>query len=416
MERHSPRGFSFGCNPVSGILSLIAAWAIIGLPFVRSAPNRMMTGEPVGLWQVLIAGFSTPLPSTLGWLLGSVLLMCLLTSVLKPLRVILWLQVFAACALVVLLVAVAGACAQHMALTQSANARTSLGGAFWILLVLAWLMAADALQRLTAGLLTRVVLLAAVAAGVVWMLASGAGDALSIMKEYANRADTFVAAVLRHLQIVLFALVPTLCIGLPLGWWVHRQRAANATVFPVLNIIQTIPSIALFGLLMAPLALLAASFPQLARAGISGVGLAPGVIALVLYSLLPVVRGTLAGLQQVPQAVVDAARGMGMSDSQIAVRVQLPLALPVLLSGIQTATIAAIGMATITALIGAGGLGAIMFEGLFSSAQDLVLLGVVPIVGLAVLADALFKLIIKLVQITPQTTQHTTPQTIQTAP
>ena len=150
---------------------------------------------------------------------------------------------------------------------------------------------------------------------------------------------------------------------------------------------------------MAPLALLAASFPQLARAGISGVGMAPGVIALVLYSLLPVVRGTLAGLQQVPQAVLDAAQGMGMSRWQIAARVQLPLALPVLLSGVQTATIAAIGMATITALIGAGGLGAIMFEGLFSSAQDLVLLGVVPIVGLAVLADALFKILIRLVQL-----------------
>ncbi len=395
--RLSPINFPLSWNPVAGVLSLLAACGIIGLPFVRSAPNRMMTGEPVGLWQVL-----TTSPSTVHWLMGAVLLLCLLTSVLKASRVILWLQVFATCALVVLLLAVAGTYAQHVALTQSDIARTSLGGAFWALLVLAWLMAADALQRLGTGLLMRVALLATVLAVVVWLLAAGAGDALSIMKEHANRADTFAAAVLRHLQIVLFALVPTLCIGLPLGWWVHRQASANAAVFPVLNIIQTIPSIALFGLLMAPLALLAATFPQLARAGISGVGMAPGVIALVLYSLLPVVRGTLAGLQQVPQAVVDAARGMGMSSLQIAAQVQLPLALPVLLSGIKTATIAAIGMATITALIGAGGLGAIMFEGLFSSAQDLVLLGVVPIVGLAVLADALFKLAIKLVQTTPQ--------------
>ena len=358
----------------------------------------MMTGEPVGLWQVL-----TTAPSLAGWLLGGVLLLCLVSSLLKASRLILWVQVSAACASVVLLLAVAGAYGHQMSITQSAIARTSLGGAFWALLVLAWLMAADAMQRLRAGLLTRVALLVGVLAVVVWLLGSGMGDSLSIMKEHANRADTFAAAVLRHLQIVLFALVPTLCIGVPLGWWVHRQASANAAVFPVLNLIQTIPSIALFGLLMAPLALLAASFPQLARAGISGVGLAPGVIALVLYSLLPVVRGTLAGLQQVPQAVVDAARGMGMSPWQIAARVQLPLALPVLLSGVQTATIAAIGMATITALIGAGGLGAIMFEGLFSSAQDLVLLGVVPIVGLAVLADAMFKLAIKLVQITPQT-------------
>ena len=396
----TPLTSPFSGNPVAGILSLLGAGAIIGLPFVRSAANRMLTGEPAGLWQVLMTS-----PSLLNGLLVGVFLLCLLTSVLKASRVVLWLQVFAASALIVLLVAVAGAYAQQLALTQSPFARTSLGGAFWVLLILAWLLATDALQRLNAGLLTRLAILAAVLTLVIWMLASGAGDALSIMKEHANRADTFAAAVLRHLQIVLFALIPTILLGLPLGWWVHRQASANAAVFPVLNIIQTIPSIALFGLLMAPLALLAASFPQLARAGISGVGLAPGVIALVLYSLLPVVRGTLAGLQQVPQAVVDAACGVGMSPRQIALRIQLPLALPVLLSGIQTATIAAIGMATITALIGAGGLGAIMFEGLFSSAQDLVLLGVVPIVGLAVVADALFKVTIKLVQTAPQAMQ-----------
>ena len=386
---------SFALNPVTSVLSLAAACVIIGLPFVRSAANRMLTGEPVALWQVLI----TLAPAMSGCFIG-VLLVCLLTALLKASRTVLWWQVGAACALLVLLVALAAAYAQHVALTESAIARTSLGGAFWALLLLAWLTAADALQRLNASLFKRVVLWAAVLGVVAWLFASGAGDALSIMKEHANRADTFAAAVLRHLQIVLFALVPTLCIGLPLGWWVHHQRSANAAVFPVLNIIQTIPSIALFGLLMAPLALLAASFPQLARAGISGVGMAPGVIALLLYSLLPVVRGTLAGLQQVPQAVVDAAQGIGMSRWQIAARVQLPLALPVLLSGVQTATIAAMGMATITALIGAGGLGAIMFEGLFSSAQDLVLLGVVPIVGLAVLADALFKILIRLVQVT----------------
>ena len=383
-------------NPVAGVLSLLGIGAIGGLPFARSSANRMLTGEPVGLWQVLTASASTS-----GWLLCGGLLICGVTSVLRPSRMVMWLQLCAACALTVLLVALAGAYAQHVALSQSDIARTSLGGAFWALLALAWLLAADALQRLKAGLTTRMAFLATTLAAMAWLLVMGAFDALSIMKEYANRTDVFAAAVLRHVQIVLLALIPTVCLGLPLGWWVHRQRAANAVVFPVLNIIQTIPSIALFGLLMAPLALLAASFPAFARAGISGVGMAPGVIALVLYSLLPVVRGTLAGLEQVPKAVVDAARGMGLSPSQIAARVQLPLALPVLLSGVQTATIAAIGMATITALIGAGGLGAIMFEGLFSSAQDLVLLGVVPIVGLAVLTDALFKLAIKLVQGTP---------------
>ncbi|MFZ2388194.1 MAG: ABC transporter permease, partial [Polaromonas sp.] len=162
-------------------------------------------------------------------------------------------------------------------------------------------------------------------------------------------------------------------------------------LFASLNIIQTIPSIALFGLLMAPLALLAASVPVLAHWGIKGVGLAPAVIALTLYSLLPVVRSTAAGLGQVPQPVIDAALGMGMTSRQIFWQVEAPLALPVFLAGLRVATVQTIGMAVVAALIGAGGFGAIMFQGLLGGALDLVLLGVVPVVAMAVGVDALLK-------------------------
>ena len=109
--------------------------------------------------------------------------------------------------------------------------------------------------------------------------------------------------------------------------------------------------------------------------------------------MLPVARGTLAGLQQVPGSVVDAARGMGMTRLQIFRHVEAPLALPVVLGGVRSATIQAIGLAAVTALIGAGGLGSIMFEGLFSSVQDLILLGVIPIVVLGLLADVAFKVL-----------------------
>jgi osmoprotectant transport system permease protein len=377
-------------NPVSSTLSLLGASALAWLPFVRSAPNRMVSGEAVAVWNVLQT--SPPLLST-G--LALVLLLILSTCALRPTRFVLWLQAAMACTLIALLLALASGYAQHVALIQSPIARTSLGSAFWSVMVLAWLLAADAVQRLRARPLLRTALTAAALLPLVLMLYSGWCNELSIMKEFANRSDVFGTAVLRHLQIVLLTMLPTLAIGVPLGWWVYQRRAVNGSVFAVLNIIQTIPSIALFGMLMTPLALLAARFPTIAQAGISGVGLAPGVIALVLYSLLPVVRGTLTGLDQVPSAVMDAARGMGMSPVQMAWRVQLPLSLPVLLSGVHSATIATVGMATITALIGAGGLGAIMFEGLFSSAQDLVLLGVVPIVALAVVTDALFKLFIQ---------------------
>jgi osmoprotectant transport system permease protein len=183
---------------------------------------------------------------------------------------------------------------------------------------------------------------------------------------------------------------------LPLGWVAHKRAKAGRALLPLLNIIQTIPSIALFGLLMAPLALLAASLPALGRAGISGVGLAPAVIALTLYGLLPVVRSVLAGLQQVPASMRSAATALGLTPWQVLISVELPLALPVLLGGVRTAAVACVGLAAVTALIGAGGLGSILFEGLFSNAQDLVLLGVLPIIALGVLVDALFSLLIGL--------------------
>jgi osmoprotectant transport system permease protein len=189
-------------------------------------------------------------------------------------------------------------------------------------------------------------------------------------------------------------MVPTLLIGMPLGVWAQRRRsrqpASMSALLSMLNLIQTVPSIAMFALLMAPLAALAAAWPALARWGISGIGVAPAVIALTLYALLPMVRATMAGLDQVSAAAVEAARGMGMSARQVFWQVEVPLALPVWLSGWRITTVQAIGLAVVAALIGAGGFGAVMFQGLLSSAVDLVLLGVAPVVALALLADAGF--------------------------
>ena len=266
-----------------------------------------------------------------------------------------------------------------------------MGAGFWCLVALVWLICLDALLHLRLGPLPRLAVLVAVALPMVCVIALGFAQDLSIMKEYATRRDVFASAVLRHLQIVLLAVAPSLLLGLPLAWAMARRQRLRQALFPVLNVIQTIPSIALFGVLMAPLALLAATYPALAGAGIRGVGLAPAVLALVLYSLLPIVRSAVAGLDQVPLAATTSALAMGMAPLQIFWHVQLPLALPVLLLGLRVAVVQTIGLAAVTALVGAGGLGALMFDGLFSAANELVVLGVVPIVLLAVLADAAFK-------------------------
>lgn len=362
-------------------LSLAALWA---LPLLNVAPNRLVSGQPV-YFSSLLQGPAWGIAGLLAGLLG--------LALVRPGPWVFRATLAASTLLIPCLVWLAAIQASQPAQSQSAFARSALGGGFWLACLLLGLAAMDALQRLRAGPWLRLSALLVVVLPVGTMLASGVCDELSIMKEYANRPDVFAEAITRHLQIVGVALGATLALGLPLGWAAHRYVRLGQSLFPVLNLVQTIPSIALFGLLMAPLALLAATWPLLARAGISGVGLAPAVMALTLYSLLPVVRGTLAGLAQVPSGVLQAATGMGLSRWQRFWQVEAPLALPVVLGGVRTATIQAIGLAGVTALIGAGGLGAIMFEGLFSSAQDLVLLGVVPMVAMGVLADAFFKLL-----------------------
>ena len=374
-------------SAAQAVLCAMVALALAGLPFLRVAPNRLVSGEAVYFASALRGGW---------WMLAVPCMILVVLSFSKARRAGLWLTVVSAASLGLGLAALAAAQASFVAQAGAPLARTSLGGGFWLACVLLGLVMAAALQRLRAGSAARICCAVAVAVLLFILLASGWGDDLSIMKEYANRSDVFAQVMARHLQIVALAVALTLLLGLPLGWTAWRFARVGRALFPVLNIIQTIPSLALFGLLMAPLAWLASSWPAGGRAGISGVGLVPGVIALVLYSLLPVVRGTLAGLAQVPTSVVQAASGLGLTRAQVFWQVNVPLALPVVLGGVRTATIQAIGLAAVTALIGAGGLGSIMFEGLFSSAQDLVLLGVLPIIALGVLADGLFKGLIRL--------------------
>lgn len=374
-------------NPVLALCMALALGAAWGLPFVRVAPNRLLSGEPVFLWQWL--------PGTSAWVAAALALglgvLCL-ALVQAHRRAV---QASAALVLSAGLAALwlaAGHHASSVCLAGQADnplVRTSLGAGFWTLAALAWMAAFDAIARLQLKTLPRLLLQSTLF--VPLLLSLSAGQDLSIAKEYANHSDVFGPAILRHLQIVLLAIAPAVAIGVPLAWRMTREPRLRETLLPVLNVIQTIPSIALFGLLMAPLAWLAVQAPMLGRLGISGVGLAPAVLALLLYALLPIVRSALAGLEQVPVATVTAARAMGMTPRQVLWHVELPLALPVLLIGLRTAVVQTTGLAAVTALVGAGGLGSIMFDGLFSAANELVMLGVIPIVLLALLADHFFK-------------------------
>lgn len=379
-------------NPVLASLSLLVVLALYSLPFLRLAPNRLVSGQPIYFFSVVDGS---------AWLLLMLVALAGLTGVtmFRPRAAWLWAVVtIAAVTMPSLLWQAAHQASISLQgeLPASLIARASLGSAFWVTLTLLGFMLSSALQQLRVHAFQAAAVFATLLLALGVLLVSGACNDLSLIKEYANRADGFVGVVGRHLQIVSLALAGTLAIGLPLGWAAHAHARAGRVLLPLLNIIQTIPSIALFGLLMAPLALLAASLPALGRAGISGVGLAPAVIALTLYGLLPVVRGTLAGLQQVSGSMTQAGRALGLTHVQTLVHIELPLALPVLLGGVRTAAVSSVGLAAVTALIGAGGLGSILFEGLFANAEDVVLLGVLPIIALGVLVDALFKVLMGL--------------------
>jgi len=177
----------------------------------------------------------------------------------------------------------------------------------------------------------------------------------------------------QHIGLVAISTAIAALIGLPLGVLVARRPAWRRPVLGAANIFQTIPSLALFGLLIP----------------VFGIGAWTAVSALVVYALLPIVRNTFVGISGVDPAVREAGRGMGMTDAELLRLVELPLAAGVILAGVRIATVVSVGIATIAAAIGAGGLGVYIFRGVATVDDTLILAGAIPAALLALLADAL---------------------------
>ncbi|HUI60856.1 MAG TPA: ABC transporter permease [Steroidobacteraceae bacterium] len=380
MRRHQ------GIDRLGSLLALGVALALVLAPFVIFKTNRIVPGEPRGLLQVL------PLWAGAGFYAAVALIGAVAIGV-RDAR----LRFAVAAAGIVLVWVAAGACAD--ALTPHGNkvVRISPGAACWLLLLGLGLMLTDAVARMRLSPGARVALLVAFLGASLFALEHGALENLSIMREYSVNADRFAHEVRRHVALALGSLGAAIVFALPLGVMCHRLPRLRPGVLGTLNMVQTIPSIALFGILMVPLGALAAAVPAAARLGISGIGAAPAVIALFMYSLLPIVANTVAGLRRVAPETVEAARGMGMTDWQVLTAVEIVLALPVILTGIRIVLVQNIGLATIAALIGGGGLGAFVFQGIGQTATDLVLLGAIPTVALAfaaaVLLDALVEVL-----------------------
>jgi ABC-type proline/glycine betaine transport system permease subunit len=202
-------------------------------------------------------------------------------------------------------------------------------------------------------------------------------DFIAFMME---RRDQVVALTGQHMMMVAVSTLMAVAIGVPVGVLAARHRRLARPILGLANVLQTIPSLALFGFLI-PLPF------------IGGIGARTAIVALVIYALLPILRGTCTGLTSVPAAIVEAGTGMGMTRSQLLWQVQLPLALPVIMSGIRVATVVSVGVATIAAAIGAGGLGTFIFRGVAMVDNRLILAGAVPAAALALMADTLLGIV-----------------------
>ncbi|UCI24300.1 ABC transporter permease [Mesorhizobium sp. B2-8-5] len=367
------------------VIAAIVAYAAFLAPFATFRANRIVPGQARSILESL--------PPTLGMLLLAIVIAAAIVALLRtPLTLRLAASIVALAALAVL-IGVAGGF-----LTPAGNtfARIAPASGFWLLIFAFTLLLADVLTRLNLSPWSRVGVLVLAALAIAVLLVSGSWDSLSILKEYAGRADSFWAEASKHVTLALGSLAGAVIVGIPLGIFCHRVEKLRAGVLNVLNIIQTIPSIALFGLLIAPLGWVAVHVPGAAAVGIRGIGTAPAFVALFLYSLLPVVANTVVGLAGVPRAANDAARGMGMTDRQRLFDVEFPLAFPVILTGIRIVLVQNIGLATIAALIGGGGFGVFVFQGVGQTAMDLVLLGALPTVALAFAAAIILDAVIEM--------------------
>lgn len=195
-----------------------------------------------------------------------------------------------------------------------------------------------------------------------------------------EQSDKLFAQTLQHVGLTFISLLFAIAIGLPLGILIARKRKLSGTVLGIAGVLQTVPSIALLGFMIPVL----------------GIGAKPAIVALLIYALLPIIRNTYTGIIGIDQHVKEAARAMGMSKSQILLKVELPLAMPVILAGIRTATVINVGVATLASFIAAGGLGEFIFGGISLNNTNMILAGAIPAALLAIILDALLSLVQKM--------------------
>lgn len=208
---------------------------------------------------------------------------------------------------------------------------------------------------------------------------------MSIFSQYISfmleRQDQILELTTQHLYLTFIAVFFAVLVAVPLGITITRFEKAAGIVVGIANAVQALPSLALLGFLIP----------------ILGIGSKPSIVMIFLYSLLPIIKNTYTGLTNVDRAILEAGRGMGMTNWQLMKMVQLPLALPVIMAGIRISAVTAVGLTTIAALIGAGGLGQLIYRGISMVNNRMIIAGAVPAMVLTLVIDFLLNILEKLV-------------------
>ena len=358
---------------VGGGLGGLLLGALYALPLLHVAANRLVVGEPV---------YASAIPGPAMGLASALMVGALMTLVGTRRRSGALAALFLLAAAWAILGTGLGAEAARLIAGRPPAVRVGLGSGVWIVSAglaagLGW--SVRRARRRGLGLLT-------VLAGLAFLtLAGRAGvfDGLSLAVEYARRRDAVNGAVLEHLRISGSAVIVGIAGSIALSLWRTRQGAVGLLV----GGIQVVPAVALLGGLVALASGLLRVVPALRDLGFSALGPGPAVIGIAAYLLLPLWRGIGTALSSPDPAILDAAIALGLTRGQMLAQIRLPLGAPVLIGALRVAVVQSLGLATLGALIGAGGLGRIVFDGMAQFAPDLTLLGAVPIVALSLGAE-----------------------------
>ncbi len=213
---------------------------------------------------------------------------------------------------------------------------------------------------------------------------NGGNILYSFINTTIERWPMVVDSILSHIRISIVSLIIAILVGVPVGIFITRYRKLASIIIKIVSVFQTIPSVALLGFMIP----------------FFGIGSKPAIIALTIYALLPILQNTYTGIINCDETAKEAGKGMGMTSFQILYMIEIPLSLSIIMAGIRTASVMTIGIATLASLIGAGGLGDLIFRGIASVNNGLILSGAIPAAVLAILFDSLFRLLEK--RITPK--------------